>query len=57
MERRPTRETVLAQFERLPSEDVGGFQIGLNAALHASQRRGSSYVTQTMLTGDGRLVG
>ena len=53
MERSPTRESVLAEFERRPSEDIGGFQIGFNP----TQRRGSSYVTQTMLTGDGRLVG
>ena len=53
MERAPTRETVLAEFERRTGEDIGGFRIGFSA----SQRRGSSYVTQTLLTGDGRLVG
>ena len=53
MERPPTRETVLSEFARRSSEDVGGFQI----AFSASQRRGSSYVTQTLLTGDGRQVG
>ena len=53
MERPPTRETGLAEFARRASEDVGGFQI----AFSASQRRGSSYVTQTLLTGDGRQVG
>ena len=53
MERPPTRENVLSEFERRPNEDVGGFQIGYSA----SQRRGSSFVTQTYLTGDGRQVG
>ena len=53
MERAPTREAVLAEFERRTGEDIGGFRIGFST----SQRRGSSYVTQTLLTGDGRLVG
>jgi ABC-type branched-subunit amino acid transport system substrate-binding protein len=53
MDRAPTREAVLAEFERRMGDDIGGFRIGFNA----SQRRGSSYVTQTLLTGDGRLVG
>jgi len=53
MERPATRESVLAEFERRPSENIGGFQIGFTA----SQRRGSSFVTQTILTGDGRQVG
>ena len=53
MERPPTRETVLTEFERRSGEDIGGFRIGFSA----SQRRGSTYVTQTLLTGDGRLVG
>jgi len=51
--RSPTRASVLAEFERREAEDIGGFQVGFSA----SQRRGSSYVTQTLLTGDGRLVG
>ena len=53
MERPPTRESVLAEFERRSAEDIGGFRIGFSA----SQRRGSTYVTQTLLTGDGRLIG
>lgn len=53
MERAPTREAVLAEFDRRTGDDIGGFRIGFSA----SQRRGSSYVTQTLLTGDGRLVG
>jgi ABC-type branched-subunit amino acid transport system substrate-binding protein len=53
MERPATRENVLVEFERRPSEDIGGFQVGFTA----TQRRGSSFVTQTILTGDGRQVG
>jgi len=53
MERPATRDHILSEFERRPSEDIGGFQIGFSAA----QRRGSSFVTQTLLTGDGRQVG
>ena len=51
--RAPTRASLLAEFERREPEDIGGFSVGFSA----SQRRGSSYVTQTLLTGDGRLVG
>jgi ABC-type branched-subunit amino acid transport system substrate-binding protein len=53
MERPATRESILLEFERRPSEDIGGFQIGFTP----TQRRGSSFVTQTILTGDGRQVG
>ena len=53
MERPATRENVLAEFERRPSEDLGGFQIGFSP----SQRRGSSFVTQTYLTAEGRQIG
>jgi ABC-type branched-subunit amino acid transport system substrate-binding protein len=53
LDRPATRENILLEVERLPSEDIGGFQIGFTA----TQRRGSSFVTQTILTGDGRQVG
>lgn len=53
MDRPATRENVLSEFDRRPTEDIGGFQIGFSAL----QRRGSSFVTQTYLTGDGRQVG
>lgn len=47
-----TRPAVLAAFRRRPSEDLGGFTIDFR-----SQTRGSSYVTQTMLSSEGRLIG
>ncbi len=49
----PTRESVLAEFARRPREDIGGFRIDFSG----SQARGSSYVAQTLLRGDGRLLG
>lgn len=53
MEGTPTRESVLAEFARRPREDIGGFRIDFSGA----QLRGSSYVGQTLLRGDGRLLG
>ena len=53
MDRPATRESILTEFERCPSSDIGGFSLAFNAPL----RRGSSFVTQTLLTADGRLVG
>lgn len=53
MERPPTRDAVLEAFDRRAADDVGGFQIGFDA----TRQRGSAYVTQTLLTGDGRLIG
>lgn len=47
-----TRQTALAAFQRRASLDVGGFRISFNPA-----RRSSTYVTQSMLTHDGRLIG
>ena len=40
-------------FDRRSSDDVGGFQIGFDA----NRQRGSAYVTQTLLKGDGKLIG
>jgi len=53
IERPVTRDAVLSEFARRAAEDVGGFQIGFSA----SQRRGSTYVTQTLLTETGRQLG
>lgn len=47
-----TRQTALNAFQRRANLDVGGFRISFNPA-----RRSSTYVTQSMLTSDGRLVG
>ncbi len=46
----PTRQNVLAAFQRANSIDLGGFRVG-------GQRRSTNYVTQSMLTADGRVVG
>lgn len=47
-----TRQTALAAFQRRASLDVGGFRISFNP-----RRRSSTYVTQSMMTLDGRLIG
>ncbi|MEO6016689.1 MAG: ABC transporter substrate-binding protein [Polaromonas sp.] len=47
-----TRQTTLSAFQRRASLDVGGFRISFNA-----QRRSGTYVTQSMMTLDGRLIG
>jgi ABC-type branched-subunit amino acid transport system substrate-binding protein len=47
-----TRATVLQHFMRRPPLELDGFSLGF-----AQGPRGSSFVTQTMLTADGRLVG
>lgn len=47
-----TRQNVLAAFQRRNNLDVGGFRVQFNP-----QRRSSTYVTQSMLTVDGRLIG
>jgi ABC-type branched-subunit amino acid transport system substrate-binding protein len=47
-----TRASVLAAFQRRADIDVGGFRVSFNP-----QRRGSSYVTQSMLATDGRVIG
>jgi ABC-type branched-subunit amino acid transport system substrate-binding protein len=48
----PTRQTVLQAFQRRETIDMGGFRISFSG-----QKRSGSYVTQSMLTPDGRLVG
>lgn len=48
----PARADALAEFRKRAPIDLGGFGVSF-----ASQRRGSSFVTQTMLLSDGRLVG
>ncbi|MDB5867734.1 MAG: amino acid/amide transporter substrate-binding protein family [Polaromonas sp.] len=47
-----TRQSALAGFQQRTSLDVGGFRIAFNP-----QRRSGAYVTQSMMTTDGRLVG
>lgn len=47
-----TRQSALTAFQRRDSMDLGGFRIDFNA-----QHRGSAYVTQSMMTQDGRLIG
>ncbi|MDO9405845.1 MAG: ABC transporter substrate-binding protein [Polaromonas sp.] len=47
-----TRQTALAAFQRRNTLDVGGFRIAFDP-----QRRSGSYVTQSMMTADGRLIG
>ena len=47
-----TRQSALNAFQRRDSMDLGGFRISFNA-----QHRGSTYVTQSMMTQDGRLIG
>jgi hypothetical protein len=48
----PARADALVEFRKRAPLDLGGFGVSF-----ASQRRGSSFVTQTMLLSDGRLVG
>ncbi|WP_395055704.1 ABC transporter substrate-binding protein [Polaromonas sp.] len=48
----PTRQSVLAAFQRRSKVDVGGFLVRFNP-----QRRSNTYVTQSMMTADGRLIG
>ena len=47
-----TRASVLAAFQRRREVDVGGFRVSFDA-----QRRSATFVTQSMLTPDGRVVG
>lgn len=47
-----TRQSALSAFQKRSTLDLGGFRISFN-----SQRRSSTYVTQTMMTIDGRLIG
>lgn len=48
----PTRATLLASLHRRSSVDLGGFRIDLEG-----KRRSGTYVTQSMITSDGRLLG
>ncbi len=52
VEGQATRQSVLQTFQRRASIDLGGFRIKFNA-----QHRSGAFVTQSMLTPDGRLVG
>ena len=47
-----TRATTLAAFQKRRDVDVGGYRVSFQG-----QRRGASFVTQSMLTPDGRVVG
>lgn len=47
-----TRQSALAAFQRRAAMDVGGFRVSFNP-----QRRSSTYVTQSMMTIDGRVIG
>ena len=47
-----TRQTALLAFQQRQVVDLNGFRVSFNA-----QGRGGTYVTQSMVTADGRLVG
>lgn len=47
-----TRQSALLTFQQRTIVDMGGFRISFNP-----QRRSNAYVTQSMMTTDGRLVG
>jgi ABC-type branched-subunit amino acid transport system substrate-binding protein len=47
-----TRATALAAFQKRREIDLGGYRVSFQG-----QRRGASFVTQSMLTPDGRVVG
>lgn len=47
-----TRTTLLQALQRRGSTDLGGFRIDLDG-----KRRSGSYVTQSMISNDGRIVG
>lgn len=48
----PTRQNTLAAFQQRQPMDLDGFRVNFNA-----QGRSGAYVTQSMLTPDGRLIG
>ena len=52
MEGALTRPSVLSAFQKRTTLDMGGFRISFN-----NQRRSSTYVTQSMMTLDGRVIG
>jgi ABC-type branched-subunit amino acid transport system substrate-binding protein len=47
-----TRKSALAAFQRRDSRDVGGYRVSFN-----TRGRSATYVTQSMLTLDGRVIG
>lgn len=47
-----SRQSVLAAFQRRTALDVGGYRIAFDP-----RRRSATYVTQSMLTADGRVIG
>lgn len=47
-----TRQSALQAFQQRQAVDLNGFRVSFNA-----QGRGGSYVTQSMVTADGRLIG
>jgi ABC-type branched-subunit amino acid transport system substrate-binding protein len=47
-----TRQNVLAAFQQRERLDLGGFLVNFN-----TQRRSNTYVTQSMMSVDGRLIG
>jgi hypothetical protein len=47
-----TRASALAAFQKRQEIDLGGYRVSFQG-----QRRGASFVTQSMLTPDGRVVG
>ncbi|WP_227820420.1 ABC transporter substrate-binding protein [Ramlibacter tataouinensis] len=47
-----SRASVLAAFQRRETLDVGGFRVSYDG-----RRRGGTFVTQSMLTTDGRVIG
>jgi hypothetical protein len=52
MEGAPTRQHALTAFRKRGDVDLGGFQVTFQ-----NKRRTSNYVTQSMITPDGRLIG
>lgn len=48
----PSRTAVLAAFQRRTAMDIGGFRIAFDG-----RKRAGAYVTQSMLTPDGRVIG
>jgi ABC-type branched-subunit amino acid transport system substrate-binding protein len=47
-----TRQSTLTAFQQRASLDLGGFLVNFN-----TQRRSTTYVTQSMMSADGRLIG
>jgi hypothetical protein len=47
-----TRQSALMAFQRRSTLDVNGFRVSFNA-----QRRSNTYVTQSMMSANGRLIG